>query len=123
MKSPPLNLEIETRFRFTDRNEAFRLLPFLPSCLDRELIWLTHLHGPALFSRGELLRIAGGHAPGGEDRYLLGWKGPDCGAIANIREELDEEITMGIADSAILPMLGGGRRRPRPWRSTGNWHG
>jgi len=114
MKSPSLNLEVETRFRFTDYDEAFRILPFLPFCLDRELIWLTHLHGPALFGRGELLRITIGHVPGGEDRFLLGWKGPDRGGFANIREELDEETTGGIADSVILSMLGGGPAAASP---------
>ncbi|MGE5551624.1 MAG: hypothetical protein ACM3ZC_14015 [Bacteroidota bacterium] len=106
--------EVETRLHFAAREEAFRLLPFLRSCLDRELIWETHLHGLDLFRRGELLRLAGGHTPGGEDRFLLGWKGPDHGSFANIREEIDEEITHGIADSAVLAKLGGGAAAASP---------
>ncbi len=100
-------LEVETRLRFADPDEALQALPFLRACLDRKLVWHTHIHGEALYRLGSLLRLAGGHAPGGQDRHLLGWKGPDRGVFANIREEIDEEITCGIADSAILAKLGG----------------
>ena len=42
-----------------------------------------------------------------ELRNYLGWKGIDIGSYANIREEIDEDITRGIKDSAVLKLLGG----------------
>ena len=47
----------------------------------------------------------------GEDtQCYIGWKEPDTGKFANIRQEIVEDITVGIADSTILSFLGGRER-------------
>jgi len=47
----------------------------------------------------------------GEDtQCYIGWKEPDTGKFANIRQEIVEDITAGIADSTILSFLGGKER-------------
>ena len=39
-------------------------------------------------------------------KYYVGWKGPDSGKFANIRQEVDEQITP-TTSSRILNFLGG----------------
>ncbi|MGQ9780350.1 MAG: hypothetical protein ACUVRM_10860 [Bacillota bacterium] len=107
------SLEVETRLHFADRGEAFRLLPLLRSCRWTEIEWETSFWGEELFLAGFLLRLAQGGPPGGPYEYSLGWKGPDRGKVANIREEIEEEITAGLIDSRILAMLGAPGRRLR----------
>jgi adenylate cyclase class IV len=45
----------------------------------------------------------------GVTRYYLGWKGPDTGKFANVRRELNEEITHGSTGSAIMEWLTGAK--------------
>ncbi|NLG84678.1 MAG: hypothetical protein GX493_08765 [Firmicutes bacterium] len=113
MDHPSCSLEVETRLHFADREEAFRLLPFLRSCRWTEIEWETSFWGEELFLAGFLLRLAQGGPSGGPYEYSLGWKGPDRGKVVNIREEIEEEITEGLIDSRILAMLGAPGRRLR----------
>ena len=62
----------------------------------------SHSIRPWYWNTGALGRVP----PSGQPRYYLGYKGPDLGTVANIREEWGEEITDGIAGSAILATLG-----------------
>jgi hypothetical protein len=98
--------EVEFRCHFKDDSEAFRALPFLQPSLTRRTEWVTYFYGLELFRSGRLLRIAEVTFNHKTD-YYLGWKGPDTGRFANIRQEIDEDITTGIVDSAILDILGG----------------
>ena len=81
-------------------------MPFLVSCLRHEVTWSTTIYGLELFQSGQLLR-AGETTIDSEIKYFLGWKGPDTGSFANIRQELDEEITSDGTSSAVLEHLGG----------------
>jgi hypothetical protein len=104
----PNTIEVETRFHFRDRTELFELLPFLSPCFTKTKInrWTTVHYSKALYHRDIILRTGAIIRPEG-NRSFLGWKGPDTGSFANIREECDEEITAGIIASRILTSLGG----------------
>ncbi|MEZ4862084.1 MAG: hypothetical protein R3C14_12280 [Caldilineaceae bacterium] len=97
--------EVEIRFCVANQAEAFALLPFLEASLGAPKAWSTEIVGRTIYSAGKLLRV-GRVPPTGESRYYLGYKGPDLGAFANIRQELGEEITHGITQSEILTTLG-----------------
>lgn len=105
--------EIEIRCRFDNPEEAYENLPFLRSCLQREISWVTRFYGLALFKSGQLLRMSE-VVHHGEIRNYLGWKGPDIGAFANIRQEVDEEITSGLINSSIMRRLGSYREMRAP---------
>jgi hypothetical protein len=98
--------EVEIRCHFETEEEAYAALPFLKPNLHQQRGWKSRIYGPEFFQSGKLLRIAG-DIFGKQSRSFLGWKGPDTGTFANIRQEIDEEITRGITDSVILKSLGG----------------
>jgi len=106
MMGKDIPFEVEVRCHFKSTEEAYQILPFLSSCLDREVSYITTFYGLKLFQSGELLRV-GEVLIGKDTRYFLVWKGPDIGKFANIRQELREEITFGIKNSVILKHLGG----------------
>lgn len=97
--------EVEIRFCVAHPAEAYALLPFLEQSLRAPKHWATDIIGRDLYASGRLLRL-GRTLSADRTRYSLGYKGPDLGTIANIRQEWGEEITDGIQTSAILPMLG-----------------
>lgn len=105
MKETEVSFEVEIRFYFKDALEAYRSLPFLKSSFDREIIWTTKHYGFELFKTDQILRISEVTLA---DRlsHALGWKGPDLGKYANIRKEIDEDISYGIKDSLVLNLLG-----------------
>lgn len=80
-------------------------MPFLRSCSHREISWTTRFYGLTLFKSGQLLR-ASEVVNQGEMRHYIGWKGPDIGKFANIRQQVDEEITVGLVNSTIMRLLG-----------------
>lgn len=98
--------EVEFRCHFNNLEGAYRILPFLNSCLHRKVTWKGSFYGKELFQSGRLLRITD-VVEGGNTRYYIVWKGPDIGKFTNIRQEMVEEITTGIDDSAVLTLLGG----------------
>jgi adenylate cyclase class IV len=98
--------EVEIRVPFDSDEETYRVLPFLNSCLQNENTWVTIFYGLELFRSGQLLRASDVFFSE-ETKYYLSWKGPDIGEFANIRQELAEDITSGIANSVILKQLGG----------------
>ena len=100
------NYEVETRFHFIDKNEAYRVLPFLKSSLKLEIRWETDFYGIDIFKFGGVLRMSKVFGDNGI-RHFFTWKGPDTGSFANIRQELGEEITNGIKESNILKHLEG----------------
>ncbi len=97
--------EIEIRFCVASPEEAYVLLPFFEQSLRAPKNWATDIIGRELYESGRLLRLGRTRSADGV-RYSLGYKGPDLGTIANIRQEWGEEITDGIQASAILPALG-----------------
>jgi adenylate cyclase class IV len=97
--------EVEIRCHFDSPEEAYKVLPFMRSCLRREVAWVTRYYGLTLFRSGQLLRVSE-LVHHGEVKHYLGWKGPDIGGFANIRQEVDEEITAGLVNSAIMRRLG-----------------
>ena len=101
-----MQYEVEIRCCFDNRDEAFERFPFLASSLQEEATWTNSTYGLDLFKSGQLLRTSEVRFDS-EISYYIGWKGPDIGNFANIRQELDEEITGGIRNSAILGRLGG----------------
>lgn len=109
-----ISLEVETRIQFPTLADAFTGIPFLKESLSRENSWTTIHYGHSLFLKDQILRIGTVRRSNGSTQTFLGWKGPDQGRFANIREELDEEITNGIDDSHILRLLGGQPRHSDP---------
>jgi hypothetical protein len=105
MNSGQKNYEVETRFRFKNKQEVFTVLPFIESCFTSSNVWHTVHYGFELFKRDVILRINESRREG-KTKMALGWKSPDFGDFVNIREELDEDITNGISDSTILAMFG-----------------
>lgn len=99
------NYEIEIRFCVANPTEVYALLPFFEQSLREPKPWATAIIGRDLYGAGQLLRVGRTFAAD-RTRYWLGYKGPDLGTVANIRQEWGEEITDGIEASAILPMLG-----------------
>jgi hypothetical protein len=106
MTGSGIPFEVEIRCRFDSLEEAYDRLPFLPESLDRRMTWTSTFYGLDMFKSGRLLRLTSDKFDNSGTRYFLGWKGPDIGMFANIRRELDEEITGGIANSEILRQLG-----------------
>ena len=100
------SFEVEMRCHFQDPAEAYDTLPFLKSSIEREIGWVTRHYGLELFKAGQVLRMSEVIRPDGLQRYL-GWKGPDIGTIANIRQEIEEDITNGINGSVVLKTVGG----------------
>ena len=98
--------EVEIRFRFGSTGDAYAALPFLHSCLQLEGTATDTYYGLQLFRSGKMLRISDVHTAN-EERHYLAWKGPDIGQYANIRQELSEDVTGGVVNSAILKELGG----------------
>lgn len=107
-------IEVETRVFFTSPEEAFSRIPFLKEALTRKNRWSTTHYGFQLFSEDQVLRINQTIEDDWHFRFFLGWKGKDCGKFANIREEIDEEITNGIEDSRIFSLLGGATSHASP---------
>jgi hypothetical protein len=97
--------EVEFRCHFACIDEASTFLPFLLPDLKRRCTWRTAIHGLSYFQSGKLIRTADVIDEKGP-RYYVGWKGPDTGKFANIRQEVDEEI-MPKTSSRILKYLGG----------------
>lgn len=108
MTDPEPSFEVEIRCRFDTYNQACESLPFLPGCLQRgtSYSWRTGIYGLGVFKSGSLLR-AGRVVKAEGARRWLGWKGPDLGSFANIRQEIDEDFSTGITNSLILKRLGG----------------
>lgn len=98
--------EVETRLHFATVDEAYAGIPFLKDSLTAQTNWQTTHYGQQLYHADQILRI-GDIQSSTQHRLWLGWKGPDQGQFVNIRQELDEEITCGIAHSSILSRLGG----------------
>jgi hypothetical protein len=98
--------EVEFRCRFDNTDEAYNKLPFLKDCLNRSWTWSTTIHGLSIFKSGKLLRTAR-ILDGKDTRNFVGWKGPDKGQFANIRQEVDEEILPSTTYSRIIRNLGG----------------
>jgi hypothetical protein len=111
MDIPKVTFEVEIRCHFDSQDQAFELLSFLRTCLQGRtpVPWVTRFFGLPLFKSGQLLRVAEVAQAGQAHRYL-GWKGPDLGRFANIRQEIDEEFTTGIVNSTVLRQLGGTER-------------
>lgn len=111
-KSKPIfnpHLEAEIRCHFDSSADAYKIIPFLHSCLCHEMVWSSGIYGQEYFKAGKLLRMSKTTVDG-KTKYYLGWKGCDTGTFANIREEIDEVITEGITDSEILKKLGSQNR-------------
>lgn len=97
--------EVEIRFCVASPEEAYQLLPFFAQTLRAPKQWATDIIGRDLYESGRLLRL-GRTLSADRPRYSLGYKGPDRGTVANIRQEWGEEITDGIQASAIFATLG-----------------
>ena len=98
--------EVEIRCHFDSRDDAYSSLPFLSSCLQHEMIWDSNIYGLGLFKSGRVLRISKTIIDKAA-KCFLGLKQMDIGEFANIRQETDEDITNGIANSTILKALKG----------------
>ena len=107
------HFEVETRFWFTDKQEAMQALPFLTPCFTRSNTWHTVHYGAELYKRDVMLRINEACSDGAT-QMSLGWKSPDFGNFVNIREELEEDITGGIVNSTILAMFEANFRAESP---------
>jgi adenylate cyclase class IV len=108
-----ISYEVEIRCRFREAGEAYQILPFLKASLDREIEWSTRHYGLELFRAGQLLRMSE-VTRDGRLGHFLGWKGEDTGTTANIREEIEEEITEGNNHSGVMQKIGGNPDIPTP---------
>jgi len=113
MTGNDISFEVEFRCHFDNPEEAYKKLPFLRTCLQREVSFVTRFLGLALFKSGQLLRMSEA-VHQGEVRNYLGWKGPDTGTFANIRQEIDEDITSGFVISEIMRRLGSNKEMRTP---------
>ncbi|HEY5561445.1 MAG TPA: hypothetical protein VIK72_06750 [Clostridiaceae bacterium] len=105
--------EVETRVFFESKEEAYSVVPFLKKCLTTEIKWETTMYGLDIFYLGSLLRVSDSII-GKIKRIYLGYKEVDIGKIYNVRKEIDEEITEGIANSRILEILCGKKEGINP---------
>ncbi len=105
--------EVEIRCRFQDTAEAYQVLPFLKASFNREIDWITRHYGRELYLAGELLRMSD-VVRHGRLGHFLGWKGKDTGTAANIREEIEEEITNGSRHCGVMQKIGGNQSIPTP---------
>lgn len=108
-----ISYEVEIRCRFQDAAEAYRVLPFLKASFNREIDWITRHYGRELFLAGQLLRMSE-IVQDGHTGHFLGWKGEDSGTTANIREEIEEDITEGSIQSGVMTKIGGNHEIPAP---------
>jgi adenylate cyclase class IV len=104
--------EVEFRCHFGSDEDTYQKLPFLRDSLKRAYTWVDTYYGLEIFKSGQVLRSSESLSRG-ERRHFLGWKGTDTGAFANIRRELNEEITNGIVGSAIMEWLSEEKRSYR----------
>ena len=105
MTGEKILFEVEVRCYFESFEETHRILPFLHPCLQHHYSYRTTFRGLELFKSGRLLRTAE-VVTDKDTRYFITWKGQDTGKFANIRQEINEEVTEGIANSFILRSLG-----------------
>lgn len=105
--------EVETRFHFLSPDEVWQILPLFQPCINQEVQWTTVHYGRELFHIDQILRISKVTRQG-KTRYWLGWKGPDQGKFANIRVEIEEDITESIGNSSILSRFGCEKRLANP---------
>ena len=108
MTATDITFEVEIRCRFQDAADAYRVLPFLKASFNREIDWTTRHYGRELFLAGQLLRMSE-IVRDSRRGHFLGWKGEDTGTTANIREEIEEEITGGNRHSGVMGKIGGNR--------------
>jgi len=106
MKIPGAVFEVETRFSFKDREEAFRAVPFLEENLSGRMDWSSAFYGIDIFRSGRLLRKSEVTVDG-RTMHFICWKGEDFGGLINIRPEITEEVTAGIVGSGVMTVLGG----------------
>jgi adenylate cyclase class IV len=105
MPSRNLKYEVEFRCHFDTKEEAYKRVPFLSSCLKVDRVWVDTYYGIDLFRSGEALRISD-ILIGGNSQHYLTWKKPDTGNFANIRQEIEENITPDIENSVIMEHFG-----------------
>ncbi len=101
---PRAPYEIEFRCRFESDEEAYAAIPFLRSSLTRTVGWTDAYYGAEVFECGEVLRFSSVILDQAV-RFYLSWKGPDLGSFANLRRELAEDATEGVAHSEILAVF------------------
>ena len=110
MANPQLSYEVEIRFHFNNYDDAREKIPFLEESLQTVDWWDTSMYGIDLFHSDQMLRIGDLVYEDNHKRRYLGWKGPDIGDFANIRSEIDEDVTNGIENSVVLAKVGGGQK-------------
>lgn len=107
MADPQLSYEVEIRFQFDSYIQACDKLPFLEESLQTVDWWDTGMYGLDLFNADHMLRIGDLVYEDNHTKRYLGWKGPDIGDFANIRSEIDEDVTDGVENSVVLAKIGG----------------
>ena len=110
MADPRLSYEVEIRFQFDSYIQACDKVPFLEESLQTVDWWDTAMYGLDLFHSDQMLRIGDLVYKDNHKRRYLGWKGPDIGDFANIRSEIDEDVTDGVENSIVLAKVGGGQK-------------
>jgi adenylate cyclase class IV len=105
-----LSFEVEIRFHFENYKTACEKIPFLDQSLQTVDWWDTGIYGLDLFHADQMLRIGDLAYEDDQKKRYLGWKGPDIGDFANIRSEIDEDVTDGIENSIVLAKVGGSQK-------------
>lgn len=107
MPNQQLSYEVEIRFRFDSYQDACEKLPFLDKSLQTVDWWDTGMYGLDLFRADQMLRVGDLVYEDNRKKRYLGWKSPDIGNFANIRSEIDEDVTDGIENSVVLARIDG----------------
>lgn len=102
--------EVEIRFYFETYGYTCEKLPFLDESLRTVDWWDTGMYGLDLFHADQMLRISDLVYEDNRKKRYLEWKGPDIGDFANIRSEIDEDITEGVENSGVLAKVGGNEK-------------
>jgi hypothetical protein len=85
-------------------------MPFLEESLQTIDWWDTGIFGLDLFRSDQMLRIGDLLYDDNHKKRYLGWKGSDIGDFANIRSEIDEDVTDGIENSLVMAKIGGSHK-------------
>ncbi len=98
--------EVESRFKFKNKEEIFKALPFVEKSITQKVIWETTHYGLDLFKEDIVLRISNNEY-NNNSVTSLAYKEADLGEGINIRREYREMITNDFNESHIVNILGG----------------
>lgn len=98
--------EVESRFKFKNIEEIFKLVPFTENALEQKVIWEAAHYGLRLFKEDIILRLSSTEFNKNSVESIA-YKEADLGRKINVRREYSEIITDDFKESQIVNILGG----------------